>query len=336
MTGLPAGGRRRPLRVAAAVPATTDFATLGEACRLAETGGFDAYTRPDHLLSEGVLGPAGAPLLECFTTIGSLIPRTTRLRFVQTVACNSFRNPALLAKMVASLDVISGGRMELGLGAGWLRQEYDAYGYPFPSPAVRLAQLREALQVVKLLWTGGPVDYEGEHYTLRRAVCAPRPVQHPRPPILVGGGGEGLLAVAAAEADIVNIVPPTAHGAASQDAVRRFTLERFRKKGARVRELAAAAGRDPAALSLSAMFFVQLAASDAETRGLVDDIAARYRLAPAEAERIPLFVIGTPPQLRERIAERVALLGVDYVVLQFAGLEPLARFATEVLPALRA
>ena len=83
------------LRVAVAVPATSDFATLREACRLAETGGFDAYTRPDHLLAEGVLGTPGAPLLECFTTLGALIPSTSRLRFVQTVACNSFRNPAL-------------------------------------------------------------------------------------------------------------------------------------------------------------------------------------------------------------------------------------------------
>ena len=323
------------LRVAVAVPASSDFATLREACRLAEEGGFDAYTRPDHLLAEGVLGIPGAPLLECFTTIGALIPCTSRLRFVQTVACNSFRNPALLAKMVASLDVISGGRMELGLGAGWLRQEYEAYGYDFPPPEVRLAQLREALQVVKLLWTGGPVDYEGEHYTLRGAVCAPPPVQQPRPPILVGGGGPGLLAVAAAEADIVNVVPPTSHGVASQDAVRRFTLERFRQKAARVRSLAAAAGRDPATLSLSAMFFVQIASSEAESRTLVDGIATRYRLTPAEAERFPLALIGTPAQLRERLAERIALLGVDYVVLQFAALEPLARFASEVLPAVR-
>jgi probable F420-dependent oxidoreductase len=323
------------LRVAVAVPGTSDFATLREACRLAEEGGFDAYTRPDHLLAEGVLGTPGAPLLECFTTIGALIPYTSRLRFVQTVACNSFRNPSLLAKMVASLDVISGGRMELGLGAGWLRQEYEAYGYDFPPPEVRLAQLREALQVVKLLWTGAPVDYDGEHYTLRGAVCAPRPVQQPRPPILVGGGGTGLLAVAAAEADIVNVVPPTSHGAASQDAVRRFTLERFQRKAARVRSLAEAAGRDPATLSLSAMFFVQIASSEAESRTLVDGIAARYRLTPAEAERFPLALIGTPAQLRERLAERIALLGVDYVVLQFAALEPLARFAAEVLPAVR-
>src|SRR5215813_12561850 len=169
------------VRFAAAIPATSDYPTLRAACRAAEEAGFHAYARPDHLLAEGTLAPPGAPLLECFTSIAALVPTTTRLRFLQTVACNSFRNPALLAKMVASLDVVSGGRMELGIGAGWLRREYEAYGYEFPPMAVRLAQLAEAIHVVKLLWSGGPADFDGAHYRLRGAVCAPRPVQQPHP-----------------------------------------------------------------------------------------------------------------------------------------------------------
>ena len=323
------------VRFAAAVPATSDHPTLREACRLAEAGGFDAYARPDHLLAEGALGGPGAPLLECFTTIGALIPTTSRLRFLQTVSCNSFRNPALLAKRVASLDVISGGRMELGLGAGWLRREYEAYGYDFPPMPVRLAQLREALRVVKLLWSGEPVDYEGAHYRLRRAVCAPRPVQQPRPPILVGGGGNGLLAIAAAEADVVNIVPPASHGAADREAVRRFTLARFRRKAARVRELAADARRDPATLTLSAMFFVQIAEDETAVRALVDGIAVRYGLDARAAEDFPLALIGTASRLRERLAERIALLDLGYVVLHFASPDAIARFAAEVLPTVR-
>jgi probable F420-dependent oxidoreductase len=321
------------VRFAAAVPATSDHPTLLEACRVAEAGGFDACARPDHLLAEGALGAPGAPLLECFTTIGALVPATSRLRFLQTVACNSFRNPALLAKMVASLDVISGGRMELGLGAGWLAREYEAYGYPFPPMAERLAQLREGLQVVKRLWSGGPVDYEGAHYRLRGAVCAPRPIQQPRPPILVGGGGDGLLAIAAAEADVVNIVPPASHGAADRDAVRRFTMARFRKKAGRVRELAAEGGRDPATLTLSAMFFVQIAENAAGVRALVDAVAARYGLDARAAEEFPLMLLGTPAQLRERLAERIARLELGYVVLHFASPEAIARFAAEILPA---
>jgi probable F420-dependent oxidoreductase len=323
------------VRFAAAIAATHDFATTREACRLAEAGGFDAFARPDHLLAEGVLAPPDAPLLECFTTIAALVPATERLRFVETVACNGFRHPALLAKMVASLDVISGGRMELGLGAGWLRREHDAHGWDFAAPAVRLARLREALQVVKRLWTGGPVDFDGEHYRLRGALCRPRPVQQPRPPILVGGGGDGLLAVAAAEADVVNIVPPTVDGAADPEAVRRFSPARFRRKAARVRALAEAAGRDPATLVLSAIFFVRVTASGAETRAALDGVAARYRLDPRAAAEFPLVLVGTPGELAERLAERIAALDLGYVVLNFDAPEALARFAAEVLPTVR-
>ena len=321
------------VRFAAAISASSDYRTLREACRLAEAGGFDAFARPDHLLPAGVLAPPGTPLLECFTTIAALVPTTTRLRFLQTVTCNSFRNPALLAKMVATLDVIAGGRLELGLGAGWLRREYEAFGYAFPPAGVRLAQLREALQVVKLLWTGTTVDYVGSYYRLERAECLPRPVQQPRPPILVGGGGPGLLAVAAAEADIVNIVPPTVDGAADPAAVRRFSLARFREKAGRVRTLVLEAGRDPAAVTLSAMFFVQMAENEASAHALLQAVGARYGLPPAEAERFPLVLVGTPRQLRERLAERIALLDLGYVVLHFATPEELGRFATEVLPA---
>jgi probable F420-dependent oxidoreductase len=324
------------VRVAAGIPATSTYPVLRNACAIAEAAGFDAFARPDHLLAEGVqLGVPGAPLLECFTSIAALASTTTRLRFLTTVACNSFRSPALLAKMVASLDAVSGGRMELGLGAGWLRQEYEAYGYDFPPMSVRLAQLREALQVVKLLWTGGPVDFDGRHYRLRGAVCAPRPLQVPRPPILVGGGGDGLLAIAAAEADIVNIVPPASHGAASPDAVRRFTLGAFQRKAARVRALAESAGRDPAALTLSAIFFVQPAETEAEAGRLLDAVAVRYGLDRATAEDFPLALIGTAAQLRERLAERVALLGLGYVIVNLPSPAALQWFGAEILPALR-
>ena len=323
------------VRFAAAIPATSDYPTLRAACHAAEEAGFHAYARPDHLLAEGTLAPPGSPLLECFTTIAALVPITTRLRFLQTVACNSFRHPGLLAKMVATLDVISEGRMELGIGAGWLQEEYDAYGYDFPPAPTRLAQLKEALEVLKLLWSGERVDYAGTHYRLRGAVCAPRPVQRPRPPILVGGGGAGLLAIAAAAADIVNIVPPTSHGAANPGAVRRFTLPAFQRKAAHVRDLAARAGRDPSSVALSAMFFVQLASSEAEARELTRTVAARYGMVEAEAERFPLMLIGTVSQLRERLAERIALLDLGYVVLQFPSPSILARFGAEVLPAVR-
>ncbi len=323
-------------RFAASVTATADFATLREACRAAEAGGFDDFARSDHLLAEGSLAPAGTPLLECLTSLATLIPGTTRLGFMQTVLCNSFRHPGLLAKMIATLDVISGGRMALGLGAGWLKLEYDAYGFDFPPTAVRLEKLQEAVQVVKLLWSGEQVTFNGRHYQLRDAVCAPRPTQLPRPPIMIGGGGVGVLRIAAAEADIVNIVPPTsAAGGSDLSAVRRFTMQSFRDKGVLVRKLAREAGRDPTTLTLSGLFFVQIANSAADAAQLLDAVGARYGFDRAGAERFPLMLIGTPTQLRERLAERIAELDLGYVVLGFSSPLDITRFAREVLPSVR-
>jgi probable F420-dependent oxidoreductase len=325
------------VRFAASVAATSNFATIREACHVAEAGGFDDFAYPDHLLAEGVLGRPGEPLLECFTLLSTLVAVTHRIGFMQTVTCNSFRHPGLLAKMIATLDVISGGRVALGIGAGWLKAEYEAYGYDFPPAAVRLAQLREAVQVVKLLWSGERVDYEGQHYHLRGAVCAPRPVQRPRPRIMVGGGGSGLLAVAAAEADVVNIVPPTsAAGGADPGGLRRFSMDAFRRKATRVQALAADVGRDPSTLTLSGLFFVQQAETEAEARSLVDSVATRYGLTRTEAEQFPLMLIGTSAQLAERLAERLALLELGYVVLGFPTPAALGRFAAEVLPVVRA
>jgi probable F420-dependent oxidoreductase len=323
------------VRFAAGVTATSDFPTIAAACAAAERGGFDAFTRPDHLLAEGTLGAPSGTLHECFTTLAALAARTTRIRFVPVVACNSFRHPPLLARMVASLDVLSGGRMELGIGAGWHRREYEAYGFPFPPMPERLARLREAIRIVKRLWTGDPVDHHGPHYRLRAARCTPIPLQTPRPPILVGGGGSGLLAIAAAEADVVNVVPPASHGAADPEEVRRFTLERFKKKAATVRRLAAEAGRDPASLTLSAIFFVQLTEDPQVTRQAHEAIAARYKLSLPDAERFPLMFAGTPTDLGERIAERLHALDVRYAILNFATPDAIERFGREVLPALQ-
>lgn len=116
------------------------------------------------------------------------------------VLCNSFRNPALLAKMAATMQALSGGRVVLGIGAGWNEEEYRAYGWPFPSARVRIAQLAEAIQIIRALWTEAPATYQGEHYQIADAYCAPRP--DPQPPIMVGGEGEQyLLRVVARHAD---------------------------------------------------------------------------------------------------------------------------------------
>ncbi len=166
----------------------------------AERLGYHAVFSNDHL----VRGERGY-ILEGWTVLAALAATTTRIRLGSLVLCNAFRRPQLVAKMAATLDVISGGRVELGIGAGWLADEFPQYDVPFPKPAVRLAQLREAIAVITGLWTLDRASFQGRYYALRDAICEPKPVQQPHPPILVGGGGEQLtLRVVAECGDICN------------------------------------------------------------------------------------------------------------------------------------
>lgn len=161
-----------------------------EAMRLtvqeSERLGYDSAWLADHLMG-------GKPILECWTTLSALSSLTSRIRLGTMVLCNSYRNPALLAKMGATLDHISAGRVELGIGAGWKHDEYLGYGYEFPSPAMRVRQLEEALIIMDNLWNESPASYEGRYYKIHQAFCEPRPIQKPRIPITVGGTGEKLM-----------------------------------------------------------------------------------------------------------------------------------------------
>jgi alkanesulfonate monooxygenase SsuD/methylene tetrahydromethanopterin reductase-like flavin-dependent oxidoreductase (luciferase family) len=169
--------------------------------RRAEEVGLDSIWLADHLLRPGV--PEGY-IFEAWSALGYLAGVTERVRLGHLVNCVSFRNPGLLAKMAATLDVASGGRLELGVGAGWSQAEYEAFGYEFRGPGDRRRYFAEYLEALLLLFAGGPVTFEGEHVTLRDAYCLPRPVQLPHPPIVVGTGGAMMRAIAGAKADVWN------------------------------------------------------------------------------------------------------------------------------------
>ncbi len=158
--------------------------------------GYDSVWLDDHLMY------GESQILECWTTLSALAASTSRIKLGTMVACNTHRNPALLAKAAATLDVLSGGRLEFGIGAGAQETEHKAYGFSFPQPAARIAQLEEALEVIRRLWTYPKANYPGKTYTLKDAVCEPKPKQKPHPPIIVGGSGEKrTLKVAAKYAD---------------------------------------------------------------------------------------------------------------------------------------
>lgn len=171
----------------------------------AERNGFDAVYAYDHFIPHYRYPSAGS-FFECFTLLSAISLYTKKLKIGQIVTCNSYRNPALLAKMVATLDIITNGRTELGIGAGWYQEEYKAYGYTYFSDIIRILQLEESIQIIKKLWTQEIANFRGKYYSVNRAICFPKPVQKPHPTIMVGGAGEKyLLKVVAKYADRYNL-----------------------------------------------------------------------------------------------------------------------------------
>jgi F420-dependent oxidoreductase-like protein len=174
-----------------------------EVATLAEDLGLDSLWVYDHFHNVPV--PAHETVFECWTTLAAISQRTNRIKLGQMVGCAPYRNPAYLAKITANIDVISGGRLIWGIGAGWYEHEFNGYGYGFPKASDRIRVLRETVEIVKAMWTDREVQYEGKHFTLAGAQCDPKPLQQPHPQILIGGGGEQLtLRVVARHADASN------------------------------------------------------------------------------------------------------------------------------------
>jgi F420-dependent oxidoreductase-like protein len=179
---------------------------LADTAQVADAGGVAALTLMDHYFQMETLSRAEDPMLEGYTTLGYLAARTQRLQLGLLVTGVTYRHPGLLAKVVTTLDVLSGGRAMLGLGAAWYEREHRGLGVPFPPTGERFDRLEEALQVCRQMWSDEDGPFDGKHYQLGETLCVPRPLQTPRPPILVGGGGERrTLRLVAQYADACNI-----------------------------------------------------------------------------------------------------------------------------------
>ncbi|HXF57841.1 MAG TPA: LLM class flavin-dependent oxidoreductase [Actinomycetota bacterium] len=292
---------------------------LVEAARRAEELGFDSVWVSDHFFANVARygGPQGLlGTVEPFTALAGLTAATRRVRLGTLVACAPFRHPALVAKMATTIDLVSGGRFDLGLGAGWYEEEFRAFGYGWPSTGRRMAVLEETVEVVTALFRGGPVDFEGRFFRLSGAHNQPPPVQPGGPPVWVGGkGGErGLRLVA--------------RHAAGWNTVWRWTPEAYAERVAVLRRIARAEGRDPSTVRLS----LGLYALVGEDRS---DLRRRYRAlqrwTPGGAlDGVPLerfaadTLTGTPEECLERL-EGLARLGVEEFVASVASL-PFAVF----------
>jgi F420-dependent oxidoreductase-like protein len=233
------------------------YAQLLRAVRAAEDAGYDAALRSDHLLT---IGPTPQPALEAWTTLAALSRDTSRIRLGTLVTPLTFRHPSVLAREIATVDEMSGGRLEVGVGTGWFEAEHTTLGIPFPPMRERTDRLHEAVEVMTRLWTGQPVSFQGSYYQLHDAVALPRPVQDPLPLLVGGHGGRRSTWLGARYAAEYNTTSTDPEGAA--------------KTYAAVRNACAEAGRDPATLRLSWMGTVLTAADDATLRRRLERAAA--------------------------------------------------------------
>jgi len=206
-------GLARPFRFGVFGETARSRDALLDTARRAEDSGYATFLIRDHFIEEP-FGHQLAPLTALATVAGV----TSHLRVGTLVLSNDYRHPVILAKEIATLDVLSGGRVELGLGAGFSQAEYDQAGLPFDPPAVRVDRLEEAIHVLKGLFAAGPFTFAGKHYSVTHLDSFPKPVQHPHPPILIGASGKRMLSIAAREADIIGIqTTSTANGVLSND-----------------------------------------------------------------------------------------------------------------------
>jgi probable F420-dependent oxidoreductase len=216
----------RPFRFLADARAVASGRELAEHARRAESMGFSALVIPDHLIDQ--LSPVPA--------MATIAATTTRLRIGSFVFNNDLRHPAVLAQDLASLDVLSNGRLDIAIGAGWNEPEYDEIGVPFDPVAVRVARLEESIAVLKGLFADGPFSFEGRFYTIHERDGRPKPVQRPHPPLLIGGGGRRTLSIAGREANIVGLAPRILSGQRAEP--RSLTLAAAEEKIGWVREAA--------------------------------------------------------------------------------------------------
>jgi F420-dependent oxidoreductase-like protein len=293
------------------------FSTIRERAQIADRLGYHSLWVVDHMWARGI---PDMDHLESWTLMTALATATERLRIGTLVMCNSYRNPALLAKMASTLDVVSNGRLELGVGAGWMDEEYRGYGYPFPSIRVRIEQLDEGLAVMKKLFTEQRASFEGKYYSLDDAANNPKPVQRPHPPILIGGAGEKLmLRVVAEHADTWNCP----NNASTELPHKIEVLKRH----------CDAIGRNFDDIEISEQAICVLGANEKDFKA---KWATAKQLLGAIFDLEKTAFRGTPAEVAEQLIARRAE-GVTFFTTLFSDFhdpETLQLFAEEVVPAL--
>ena len=270
-----------------------------EQARKAEDLGYSALLMPDHFGDQ--LAPVPA--------LAAVAAATTTLRMGSLVFGNDYRHPFVLAKEAATLDVLSGGRFEMSLGAGWMRTDYDEAGLAYDHPAVRVARFEEAVKVVQgLLRTDGPFNFHGEHYEVLGHTLTPRPVQQPGPPLIIGGGGKRVLSFAARHADIVSINVNLREGTGGAETAADATPERTRTKVG----LGEGGGRRPLRRARAQLPDRLRHGDRRRRRAWPRQMAPAFGIDPADALHVPLALAGTLDEMAEELEWRRAEYGISY------------------------
>lgn len=289
----------RPFRFGIQASTASSRTEWVDLAKRAEANGFSTLTMPDHF------GDQLAPMPAMMTAADA----TTDLRVCALVFDNDYKHPVVLAKELATMDVLSDGRMEIGLGAGWMISDYEQSGIPYDSPGVRVDRFVEGLHIIKQAMQPGAFSFEGTHYTITNYDGLPKPVQA-KPPVLIGGGGKRVLGIAAREADIVGINPSLHTGVIDAETIGGMTAESVDEKMAIVR---AAAGDRMSEIELNIRaFLVNVTADGAGAR---EKLAGAMGVPPTMMETSPFALIGSPDELIERLLERREKWGFSYVIV---------------------
>jgi probable F420-dependent oxidoreductase len=313
------------------------FKRAREWAQRAEELGFYSVSVADHMFTRtnflNFERTPAQPQLECYMTLAAVAAVTKRVRLVPFISPMKFRHPPLLAKMLSTLDQISGGRVIAGLGAGWQLEEFENYGFGFATNAERIDRLAEGIKILKAMWTEEAPSFSGRYYRIDKAYNFPKPVQKPHPPIMMGGSGKKVLEVAAREADIMNLIAAVYQGSieASQQAA--FDNVQLKKRIARLRELTRAAGRDPDSIELSGFPLVLMSSSKSEADTMAKSAGDACGIADLDqVRRLPMSLIGTPEEIRRELRYRVEELNTTYYMLALGSPEAVELFASQVMP----
>lgn len=305
----------RPFRFGVQTKSATSKAAWAELVRKIEDRGYSSITMPDHL--DDQLAPTVALM--------AAADASELLRIGALVWCNDYRHPAVFAKEAATLDLLSDGRLELGIGAGWMKSDYEGAGIDYDRPGTRIERMIEAVEVLKGLFGDKPFSFDGEHYRVTNLNGTPKPVQRPHPPFLMGGGGPRFLRLAGQHADIVGINPNLSAGAITTEIGSDATAERYAEKVSWVRE---GAGDRFDNIELQVRTFFVIMTDDRQ--GAAESLAGGVGLTAEQGLASPLALVGTPSQIAEDLRERRERYGFSYIVVGEDEFEPFAPVVAEL------